>query len=77
MSTGLLPPSSRMTGVSQWLAFSITSLPTVTPPVKKMKSKRWSKRAEFSLRPPSTTVTQPGSKVSAMSFAMAALVAGA
>ena len=36
MMHGLLPPSSSVTGVSQRAAFSITSLPTATLPVKKI-----------------------------------------
>ena len=58
------------------LAFSITSLPTATEPVKKMWSNRCSSRAEFCSRPPSMTVTQSGGKTAAMSSAMAWLVWG-
>ena len=75
--TGLLPPSSRQTGVRYFAALCMTTRPTAGEPVKKMKSNRSSSSALFSSRPPSTTAMYSGSNVSPSSFASARLVAGA
>jgi hypothetical protein len=53
MTTGLLPPSSNVTGVRYLLAASITTFPTLGLPVKKMWSNRWARSAVFISDPPS------------------------
>ena len=53
--TGLLPPSSRVTGVRVFAAAAITTLPTAWEPVKKMWSKGCSSSASVSALPPWTT----------------------
>jgi hypothetical protein len=73
---GLLPPSSKTTGVRYEAAACITVRPTAGLPVKKIMSYFWSRRASFSFLPPSTTRTCPGSKTSSHIFAITDDVAG-
>ncbi len=73
---GLLPPSSRVTGVRCRAAASITTWATRPLPVYMMWSKRCSSSAVVSPTPPSTRVMASGSMYSGTYFARAAEVCG-
>src|SRR5258708_10255872 len=61
-NAGFCPPSSRRTGVRFFAAASMTILPTLTLPVKNMKSKGSFKSSVTSSLLPETAVTARGSK---------------
>ncbi len=73
---GFCPPSSRRTGVRFFAAASMTILPTLTLPVKKMKSKGSLRSSVTSSLLPVTAVTARGSKYFGMRSSKTLLVAG-
>ena len=76
MMQGLLPPSSRTTGVRFLEAASITVRPSAGLPVKKIISQRSCSRAVFTSLCPWIAVMYLSSKVSAIILARTPLVAG-
>ena len=70
MMAGLLPPSSKVTGVRCLAAASYTMRPTAGLPVKKILSKRSASSVVVSSTPPNTTVKRRGSKYCATSSAI-------
>ncbi len=60
--TGLLPPSSSVTGVRCFAAAVMMCLAISGPPVKKQWSRRWSMSSCVSAAAPSTTATASGSR---------------
>src|ERR1700739_330384 len=75
--TGLLPPSSTVTGVNVGAAAAMIFLPTSVPPVNKAWSKPWANRAWVTAASPSTTRTASASRYSGTSRASTAELAGA
>ncbi|SKS06322.1 Uncharacterised protein [Mycobacteroides abscessus subsp. abscessus] len=75
--TGLLPPSSRVTGVSVGAAAAMILLPTSVPPVNKIWSKPSAINPCVARTSPSTTRTASESRYCGISRASNAEVAGA
>src|SRR5258705_4417158 len=73
---GFWPPSSRRTGVRFFAAASMTILPTLTLPVKKMKSNGSLRSSVTSSLLPVTAVTDRGSKYFGIRSSRSLLVAG-
>src|SRR5260370_22158743 len=73
---GFCPPSSRRIGVRFFAAASMTILPTLTLPVKKMKSNGSFRSSVTSSLLPVTAVRARGSKYFGMRFSKSLLVAG-
>ena len=76
MITGLLPPSSSVTGVSISPAFFAITRPIRAPPVKKIWFHLHSSSPLVSTTAPVTTLYASGSRYFGTSFAMSAEVVG-
>ena len=75
-TTGLLPPSSSVTGTRCSAAAFITCLPTAVEPVNTRWSQGWALKAAAISGPPSTTASSVRSKASATACATSAAVRG-
>ena len=75
-TTGLLPPSSRVTGTRCSAAAFITCRPTEVEPVKTRWPQGWALKAAATSGPPCTTASSLGSKASATAWATSCAVRG-